>query len=151
MPQDDEFVPLGRIIYYTAQELFNAGEKALKPYDVTLEQLYLMKCLTETDGIMQKDLGDMISKTPANTTRILDRLELKGFVQRQRCPDDRRAIRIYMTATGNDVYGQGKEFIESLTLTTYQGTTKDELAATRRFCNKVRANIEDLNRKLEEK
>ncbi len=150
MQSTDEDVPLGRIIYCTAQDMYNVGEKILKPFDVTLEQMHLMKCLTITNGSTQKKLGDMISKSPANTTRLLDRLEAKGLVERQRCPNDRRAILVYITATGRDVHKEGKKLLELFTLDTFKGITKEELVAIRKFFSKVQINIEDLNHKFEE-
>lgn len=39
-------------------------------------------------------------------TRTLDRLEVKGFLSRQRCPDDRRVVRIELTESGLQVAKQ---------------------------------------------
>lgn len=39
-------------------------------------------------------------------TRTLDRLEAKRFITRQRCPDDRRVVRIELTEAGNEVVEQ---------------------------------------------
>ncbi len=39
-------------------------------------------------------------------TRTLDRLEAKGFIGRQRCPDDRRVVRIELTESGTRVARQ---------------------------------------------
>src|SRR3546814_14350466 len=39
-------------------------------------------------------------------TRTLDRLEAKNFITRQRCPDDRRVVRIALTEAGTKVAEQ---------------------------------------------
>src|SRR3546814_20841225 len=39
-------------------------------------------------------------------TRTLDRLEAKNFITRQRCPDDRRVVRIALTEAGTQVAEQ---------------------------------------------
>lgn len=39
-------------------------------------------------------------------TRTLDRLEAKHFITRQRCPDDRRVVRIELTESGSQVAAQ---------------------------------------------
>ena len=78
--------PLGRRIYYTAQDIRNMVEKILQPYDLTVEQMLLLKNMSVDTGITQKALGGMVNKTPANLTRKLDRLEMKSLIVRQ--PED---------------------------------------------------------------
>lgn len=60
-------------------------------------------------------------------TRTLDRLEAKGFIARQRCPDDRRVVRIELTATGVQVAEQILPAI-ALSLNTHlQGFSNTEI------------------------
>lgn len=151
MKLEGEDVPLGRLLYCTAQSLFNTGERILKASDVTFEQMHLLKELVDNDGVKQKELGDMISKTPANTTRIIDRLELKGLLARHRCAVDRRAIKIYITPAGHSVCRQGENLLEGFVKEIYAGVTEEEMVASRSFFNKVRANISRLNFEKEEK
>ena len=56
--------PLGRLIYLTAQEIKNFAEKLLKPYDLTLEQFHLLKHMSPDSGMSQRQLGDLVNKTP---------------------------------------------------------------------------------------
>ncbi|NYT86826.1 MarR family winged helix-turn-helix transcriptional regulator [Pollutimonas harenae] len=60
-------------------------------------------------------------------TRTLDRLEAKNFITRQRCPDDRRVVRIELTANGTLVAEQILPAI-ALSLNTHlQGFSKGEI------------------------
>jgi|SRR5579884_701174 len=43
--------------------------------------------------------ADMITRTP-DITRLVDRLEQAGWVQRRRDPDDRRIVRVRITTAG---------------------------------------------------
>ncbi len=151
MKCDCEDVPLGRLLYCTAQDLFNAGERMLKSSDVTLEQMHVLKELTVNDGMKQKDLGEKITKTPANMTRILDRLEGKGLLERRNCPDDRRAIRVHITPDGIRVCGQGRKLFEAFAAEIFSGVTEEEMAVSRCFFDKVQANVSKFNLKAEEK
>jgi DNA-binding MarR family transcriptional regulator len=93
--------PLGRLIYYTAREVHNIAEKTLYPYDLTVEQMHLLKNMSTLEGITQKDLGGAVNKTPANLTRILDRLEAKSLILRRPDIRDRRVYLVYLTERGS--------------------------------------------------
>ena len=45
---------LGRLIYHTAQDLRKMAEKILYPYDLTVEQMHLLKNMSVDAGITQK-------------------------------------------------------------------------------------------------
>lgn len=46
-------------------------------------------------------VADAIVHSTGGTTRLVDRLEEAGLVERQLCPSDRRAIHVAITAQGN--------------------------------------------------
>ena len=46
------------------------------------------------------ELARELNTDPGAMTRLLDRLEAKGLCRRQRCTDDRRVVRIELTAEG---------------------------------------------------
>jgi DNA-binding MarR family transcriptional regulator len=105
---------LGRLIYHTAQDIRNMAEKILQPYDLTVEQMHLLKNLSVNAGITQKALGGMVNKTPANLTRMLDRLEMKSLIVRRPDPGDRRVYLVFLTDRGSalviDVYETFQQF-----------------------------------------
>jgi DNA-binding MarR family transcriptional regulator len=47
----------------------------------------------------------MIEEAPG-ITRLLDRLEAKGLVRRERCPEDRRQVLCYATPGGLELLGR---------------------------------------------
>ncbi|MGB5160170.1 MAG: MarR family transcriptional regulator [Thermoanaerobaculia bacterium] len=64
----------------------------LKPFGLTLQQFNVLRILRGAgpQGLPTLEVGErMIEKTPG-ATRLLDRLEEKGLVSRQRCHEDRR-------------------------------------------------------------
>jgi DNA-binding MarR family transcriptional regulator len=91
---------LGRLIYQTAQDIRNMAEKILYPYDLTVEQMHLLKNMSVDAGITQKALGETVNKTPANLTRILDRLEMKTLIVRRPDSGDKREKLVFLTDRG---------------------------------------------------
>lgn len=92
--------PIGRLLYATTIALKKYLENRLRPYGLTAEQFQVLRSLEEDDGITQSELCEVVLKSPANMTRILDRLEKKKYLQRKDNPDDRRSSLVFLTAGG---------------------------------------------------
>ena len=71
----------------------------VEPHGITLQQYNVLRILRGggTDGVPTLEVAQrMVEQTPG-ITRLLDRLEAKGFVKRQRCPQDRRQHLCWIT------------------------------------------------------
>ncbi|MYN11597.1 MarR family transcriptional regulator [Pusillimonas sp. TS35] len=60
-------------------------------------------------------------------TRALDRLEAKHFIRRQRCPDDRRVVRVELTDAGNAVAEHILPVVADTLNTHLQGFSHEEV------------------------
>jgi DNA-binding MarR family transcriptional regulator len=75
------------------------------PHGLTMQQFNVLRILRGADaegrdGMPTLDIADrMIEQTPG-VTRLLDRLESKELVRRQRCPKDRRQHLCWITPKG---------------------------------------------------
>lgn len=92
--------PLLQLISMTAQVMRSFADQWLKKYDLTVEQLHAIKKLDLDMGQNQSVLCSVTGKSPANITRLLDRLESKKYVVRRKNPDDRRASLVFLTKEG---------------------------------------------------
>ena len=62
----------------------------------------LLQLRKSPDGrLKMAQVADAIVHSTGDTTRLIDRLEEAGLVQRQLCPSDRRAIHVAITDLGN--------------------------------------------------
>ena len=136
---------LGRLIYLTAQDIKNYAEKQLKPFDLTLEQFHLLKQMSLDSGMSQRELGELVNKTPANITRILDRLELKNLVIRQSSPEDRRTSQVLLTEQGQALVKEVFEIFESFSNQLTQGTSEQEQQKTKKVLDKIGHNIKTMS------
>lgn len=71
--------------------------------EVTSEQWSLLCRLWEKEGRSQKELAECTFKDTANITRMIDVLEKKDIVYRERDKKDRRTYRIYLTDKGRQL------------------------------------------------
>jgi DNA-binding MarR family transcriptional regulator len=74
----------------------------VEPHGITLQQFNVLRILRGggAEGVPTLEVADrMVEQTPG-ITRLLDRLEAKGFVKRQRCEKDRRQHLCWITPKG---------------------------------------------------
>jgi len=139
---------LGRLIYFTAQDMSNFAEKMLKPYEITLEQFHILKNMDMTKGYSQRELGGIANKTPANLTRILDRMEAKSLVVRRGDPADRRKSLVYLTEKGtaliDEVIGEFNLYSSRI----LSGIDEVEQQVARDVLTRMAANVRSLAEKL---
>ena len=77
--------------------------RKFEPYGLTSQHFFILIYLWEKDGVKSKDLQDVLALESASLTGHIDRMEKAGFVKREHDPDDRRAIRIYLTEKGKEM------------------------------------------------
>ena len=143
----DHNEPLGRLIYDAAQDIKNFAEKILKPCGLTLEQFHLLKNMSREAGMSQRELGDLVNKSPANITRILDRLESKSLVKRLDNPEDRRTTVVLLTTRGEAQVQEVSSIFESFSSDLTGGITNNEQEMTRRVLAKLRSNLQSMSLK----
>ena len=86
----------------TADALARRGHEALKPAGLSATQYNVLRILRGAGekGLPTLDIADrMIEQTPG-ITRLIDRLEAKKLVVRERCATDRRQVFCRITAAG---------------------------------------------------
>lgn len=89
-------------IMYTQNILAEKFSELLKPYDISAEQFNVLRILRGQKGMpanMFLIQERMLAKT-SNTTRLVDKLLLKGFVTREICPENRRKMEVMITQKG---------------------------------------------------
>lgn len=138
--------PIGRLLYITAQAMTQHAEKVLKPYGLTVEQLQLLKNISEDTALSQHQLCKIVQKSAANVTRILDRLERKGCVRRERNPADRRSILLFLTAQGKELIAEVSVFLESFSEQLINGISQQEQALLTKLLYKMQDNLGELSK-----
>ena len=70
---------------------------------VTLPQLAILELLFRSNELNMSDMARFMNVTTAAMTGIVDRLVRDGYVIRTAVPNDRRVIKIKLTAKGNKI------------------------------------------------
>lgn len=72
----------------------------LERVDLTPPQFYVLATIGYSGGLPFGEIGEKMMVTVSNLTGIVDRLEDKGLVARERNPRDRRVVRVALTDKG---------------------------------------------------
>jgi MarR family transcriptional regulator, 2-MHQ and catechol-resistance regulon repressor len=67
---------------------------------LTVSQLGVLDALNYLGPMVQKDLAGKILKSTGNLSLVIDNLEKRGLVRRERGDRDRRFVTIHLTETG---------------------------------------------------
>jgi DNA-binding MarR family transcriptional regulator len=91
-------------ISYTANWLSTLAEKKFSNFGLSSQQYNVLRILRGAkEAIKVSTVKErMIEKTP-NTTRLMDKLCVKGLIERTRCDSDRRAVYVKITNEGLDL------------------------------------------------
>ena len=96
--QQEAFLNLQR----TAIALADALELVLKRHGISNAQYNVLRIIRGAGdaGLGRNEIRDRLIVRMPDVTRLLDRLEAQGLVQRSRCPTDRRQMTTTLTDAG---------------------------------------------------
>lgn len=96
---------LGFNVYRCALLLRRELTRALARYRMTPEQWHVLAVLEDADApVAQGEIVDVLMKDKPTVTRILQRMERDGWVERAADPSDARVVRVRLTAAGARVF-----------------------------------------------
>ena len=75
-------------------------DDAVHPFGLSASQYGVLDTLAERGPVHQQELAEALARSKAQMTAIIDALEGRGFVRRERHAVDRRFISVYLTEAG---------------------------------------------------
>ncbi len=133
--------------------VFYSIEEAIKSYrrfaqeriqqeiaDLTINQVLLLVLVSESPGMPQAEMAEILFKDFAAVTRMIQLLVKRGYLERKPNPDDRRRQRLEVTDTGKSVAGRLAPIIKSNREQATTDLSKEEQHELRRLLNKITQN-----------
>src|SRR5580704_4728671 len=102
---DDEMV-IGHLIGRARSALLTGLDGELEPFGLTGAQFAVLKNVADGIAATAADLCRTMHYDTGSMTRMLDRLEEKSVLRRERCTEDRRVVYLRITDTGNELLPQ---------------------------------------------
>jgi len=92
-------------ILRTAAVLEHETAQVLKPAGITTTQYNVLRILRGAGelGLCRNEVGERLIRSVPDVTRLLDRMEELGLIDRRRSGSDRRFVTTFITARGQEV------------------------------------------------
>lgn len=129
----DAFVKLMR----ATDTLVRRLSQGLQGEVVTHLQLPVLEALLHVGPMSQVELGRKLLRSASNVTGVLDALEQRGLVARQRRSDDRRVIDVFLTDTGREAIERVFPLHARNVAEAFAGLTADEQDTLGKLCKKL--------------
>jgi len=124
----------------TAHALRKAFDRRACGHGVTRAQWKLLFRLERNPGLRQIELADMLDIEPITLSRIVDRLEESGLVERVADPADRRAWRLHVTAKAQPLIEKLRAIADEMIAEAFAGIDPKDIEITRQVLGRVREN-----------
>lgn len=132
-----------RLIGKTFLLLDNQVRQYLRRFDLTLPEFSVLAHLEEGASLTISELSLRVICDKSVMTRMIDRLEARGLVRRERAAGrDRRLVQVYLTPAGAELRQVAVAAHADLVDGLYKGLTWDELETLQALLAKLSAAVE---------
>jgi DNA-binding MarR family transcriptional regulator len=116
-----------------------AADEQVAQWELTGAQMIIMAWLA-TGAKSASDLCKGMSYDAGAMTRMIDRLEKKGLIERERCPDDRRLVYLELTSEGQAAFPRVREISRRVVNRFLRGFSKSEARQLEGFLRRMLEN-----------
>ncbi|MEJ1160662.1 MarR family winged helix-turn-helix transcriptional regulator [Prosthecomicrobium sp. N25] len=106
----------------------------------TRAQWALLGRLSRQEGLTQAELADLLEIQPISLTRLVDRLDAQGFVERRPHPTDRRANRLFITNAGREALANFAPLAAEVMQEIFAGLDPEAVASLAAVLDRVKRN-----------
>ena len=96
-------------LYAAARNVTGLYTPCLKPLGLTYTQYIVFLVLWEKDGIPVGEIGEKLMLDNGTLSPLLKKMELAGYIERQRSHEDERIVVISLTEAGRQLQEKAKE------------------------------------------
>lgn len=89
-----------------AESVTVRSHRHLASVKISFGQFAVLEALFHLGSLCQKDIATKILKSPRNITMIVDNLEKRELVRRERDAGDRRYLNVHLTEKGRELFEQ---------------------------------------------
>ena len=131
----------GYLLAHVCKTHRNNAAELLAHLDLYVGQEMFLLQLWQQDGLSLSEMAELVHVQPATASRMLDRMEAAGHVERRQDVEDGRVSRIFLTQVGRDLHGPVIDMWAELENITTANLTADERILLRRLLLQVYENL----------
>jgi MarR family transcriptional regulator, organic hydroperoxide resistance regulator len=120
----------------------NRVESLLSALGLYRGQPPILSALWNQEGLTHSELAERLSVSPATISKMVQRMEKKGFVVNQADTKDQRVFRVYLTESGRAIHTRVDEIFDTIEKETFMGFTSEEKVLMRHFLTRIIKNLQ---------
>jgi DNA-binding MarR family transcriptional regulator len=107
-------------------------QRKLRAHNVHYSHWTLLRVLWGGDGLTQRQLSEQAGISEPSTFAALQVMQAKGYVTRQKMPDNKKQVRVFLTHAGLQLKGLIVPEAEAINDLALSGIDANDIQATRR-------------------
>ncbi|MEM7404540.1 MAG: MarR family winged helix-turn-helix transcriptional regulator [Pseudomonadota bacterium] len=135
----------GRSLGYLIRDSYRAFTKVLhdliEAHGVAIGHWYFLRELWVEDGLTQRELSRRAGIMEPTTAAAVNTMEEKGLISRERNPDDRRKVNIFLTDAGRALQDELLPYVIEVNEVAATDFTPEEIAQLRHLLEKFKHNL----------
>ena len=120
-----------------AESVTSRVNRSMGEFNLTISQFGVLEALYHKGPLCQRDIAAKILKSTGNITMVIDNLEKRGLVRRERESDDRRYLTIHLTEEGTTLIAQAFARVEAAIVAEMTPLAEHEQELLGSLCKKL--------------
>ncbi|AIM17754.1 MarR family transcriptional regulator [Neobacillus sedimentimangrovi] len=129
------------VLMQTSKAIHDRIKEEMANIKLGITEFSVLEVLYQKGKQTIQQIGNCILISSGTMTYVIDKLEQKGLLSRNACPDDRRVIHVTLTVEGNELMNEimpkYHEFVNDM----FEGLNSNEAETLVKLLNKVRNNV----------
>ncbi len=141
--ENDPISRLGFLLHDSQRLLRKRFDAKASTLGLSSAQWRLMVRLVKEEGVAQARLAELLEVEPISVSRLLDRMEEGGWVERRPAANDRRVRMVFPTAKSRDAFAEIKGMAGDVYADALRGLSADEQHILVRGLSTIISNLSD--------
>ncbi|MFA7270383.1 MAG: MarR family transcriptional regulator [Sterolibacterium sp.] len=136
---------LGFLIHDVSRMRRKAFDQFMRPLGITRAQWRVITYLSRQDGMMQTQLAELLEVGKASLGNLIDRLESAGWIERVADPTDKRAKRIYLAHSSQQLLAEIEEYEHAFNEQMLRNLTGDDRDTLMQLLSVIKQSLNDMD------
>jgi DNA-binding MarR family transcriptional regulator len=134
---------LAFLIHDAARQLRRDFHRRVQPFGLTPMQWRALAYLERNQGMSQAALAELLEIQPISLGRVIDKLEVSGWVERRRDPRDRRVQRLHLTERAAPILAELHRHAKATVERALSGVAEEEFQRAMAVLSVMKRNLTD--------
>ena len=136
--------PIGYLIGDVSRMIRTVYDRRVEPLGLTRAQWRVMTRLNRLESCTQTELATALEIEKPTLGKLIERLEVKGWVDRRADPNDARSKRLYLTPAARPVLADMHKEAEDVVAGIFAGLDGEEAARLHAMLDHIKGNLSEM-------